>query len=91
MELQYGGTKNSIDKSSVVANGDLISDQHVKMIVDEIVNKLSKIKGFTALTETCGLDPNGGFDKFREEVAFLRQDKMHIQRNVIAAHNSALR
>lgn len=65
-----------------------VQDPQARKIVQTIESHLAPIKGFTAQAETCNLSPNGGFERFKEEISLRRPDKMYIKRTVLAAHNA---
>jgi hypothetical protein len=65
-----------------------IENKQLKLIVESIAEKLSSVKHYTAIMQSQCLDPNGGFDRFADELAVHPPDKLRLNRRVLQAHNA---
>jgi hypothetical protein len=65
-----------------------IEDRQLKLIVETIAKKLSSVKQYTAIVQSQSLDPNGGFDRFADELTVRSPDKLRLNRRVLEAHNA---
>ncbi len=73
----------AVQRASISTN----ANQRVKLIAASISNKVASVKQFTASMDSQFLDPNGGFDKFADELTFRAPDKLRLSRKVLQAHN----